>query len=233
MAYGTDWLAFGHLVIATAFIGPLRDPVRNKWIIDWGLIACVGVLPLALICGPLRGIPFYWRLIDCSFGFVGAIPFRIRRRDSVRDNPQKHSTLGKAGMKKYIYGCVVFPLTACFCILAYLFFELSNFDPCENDVIQQIQSPDGQSKVVIFERGCGATTSTSTQVSILPTGSDLPDEVGNIFITDSNHGAAPRGPEISAEWLNRQGLKIIYDRRAAVFTKIKRFKNVTITYKTR
>ena len=58
MAYGTDWLAFGHLVIATAFIGPLRDPVRNKWIIDWGLIACAGVLPLALMCGPLRGIPF-------------------------------------------------------------------------------------------------------------------------------------------------------------------------------
>ena len=29
MSYGTDWLAFAHLVIAVAFIGPLRDPVRN------------------------------------------------------------------------------------------------------------------------------------------------------------------------------------------------------------
>jgi hypothetical protein len=27
-----------------------------------------------MICGPLRGIPFYWRLIDCSFGILGAIP---------------------------------------------------------------------------------------------------------------------------------------------------------------
>ncbi len=27
--YGTDWLAFGHFVIAVAFIGALRDPVRN------------------------------------------------------------------------------------------------------------------------------------------------------------------------------------------------------------
>jgi len=27
--YGTDWLAFGHFVIALAFIGALRDPVRN------------------------------------------------------------------------------------------------------------------------------------------------------------------------------------------------------------
>jgi len=30
LAYGTDWLAFGHLVIATAFIGPLKDPVKNN-----------------------------------------------------------------------------------------------------------------------------------------------------------------------------------------------------------
>lgn len=74
LAYGTDWLAFAHLVISVAFIGPWRDPVRNKWVIDWGLICCAAIWPLALVCGSLRGIPFYWRLIDCSFGVVGAIP---------------------------------------------------------------------------------------------------------------------------------------------------------------
>jgi hypothetical protein len=74
LAYGTDWLAFGHLVIATVFLGPYRDPVRNKWIIDFGLIACAGVIPLALIAGHVRGIPFPWRLIDCSFGVFGALP---------------------------------------------------------------------------------------------------------------------------------------------------------------
>ena len=80
MAYGTDWLAFAHVVIAVAFIGPWRDPVRNAWVIDFGLIACVGVLPLALVFGPLRGIPFYWQLIDCSFGVFGCIPLWIVRR---------------------------------------------------------------------------------------------------------------------------------------------------------
>lgn len=74
MAYGTDWLAFGHIVIALAFIGVLRDPLRNVWIIEWGMIACVLVIPLAMICGPIRGIPFDWRLIDCSFGILGFIP---------------------------------------------------------------------------------------------------------------------------------------------------------------
>jgi len=77
MAYGTDWLAFGHLVIAVAFLGPFVDPVRNKWVLVLGIIACVGVLPLALIAGPIRGIPFYWRLIDCSFGIVGVVPLLI------------------------------------------------------------------------------------------------------------------------------------------------------------
>jgi hypothetical protein len=80
LAYGTDWLAFAHLVIAVAFIGPWVDPIRNKWLITWALIACAGVLPLALIAGPLRGIPLYWRLIDCSFGLVCCLPLLILRR---------------------------------------------------------------------------------------------------------------------------------------------------------
>lgn len=80
LAYGTDWLAFAHLAIAVAFIGPLRDPVRNQWVITFGLIACAGVIPLALIAGALRGIPLGWRLIDCSFGVVGCVPLAIARR---------------------------------------------------------------------------------------------------------------------------------------------------------
>jgi hypothetical protein len=80
LAYGTDWLAFAHPVIAVAFIGPFMDPVRNKWVITFGLIACAGVVPLALIAGPIRGIPILWRLIDCSFGVVGCIPLLVCRR---------------------------------------------------------------------------------------------------------------------------------------------------------
>jgi len=72
LAYGTDWLAFAHLVIAVAFIGPLRDPVRNRWVVTFGLIACASVVPLALVAGAARGIPFAWRLLDCSFGLGGA-----------------------------------------------------------------------------------------------------------------------------------------------------------------
>lgn len=75
IAYGTDWLAFGHLMIAVFFIiGPWREPVANAWVLKVGLFACAGIIPLALICGELRGIPLYWRLVDCSFGVFGALP---------------------------------------------------------------------------------------------------------------------------------------------------------------
>ncbi len=77
--YGTDWLAFAHIVIAIAFIGPLRDPVKNIWIIESGMIACVFVIPTALICGHIRAIPFFWRMIDCSFGIIGIIPLWLTR----------------------------------------------------------------------------------------------------------------------------------------------------------
>jgi hypothetical protein len=80
LAYGTDWLAFAHLVIAVAFVGPYLDPVRNKWVITFGLIACAGVVPLALIAGAIRGIPVPWRLIDCSFGIFGSVPLFLCRK---------------------------------------------------------------------------------------------------------------------------------------------------------
>ncbi|MFF4835627.1 hypothetical protein [Streptomyces sp. NPDC001315] len=80
LLYGTDWLAFAHLVIAVAFYGPYRDPVRNVWVVEFGMIACAGIVPLALICGPVRGIPFWWSVIDMSFGVFGVIPLYVVRK---------------------------------------------------------------------------------------------------------------------------------------------------------
>ncbi|WP_329620940.1 hypothetical protein OG357_10695 [Streptomyces sp. NBC_01255] len=80
LLYGTDWLAFAHLVIAVAFYGVYRDPVRNIWVVEFGMIACAGIVPLALICGPIRGIPFWWSVIDMSFGVIGILPLLVVRR---------------------------------------------------------------------------------------------------------------------------------------------------------
>jgi hypothetical protein len=80
MAYGTDWLAFGHFVIALAFIGPIRDPIRNKWVVELGILACVLLVPYAIIIGPVRGIPPFWTFIDTLFGIVGIVPLLFAHR---------------------------------------------------------------------------------------------------------------------------------------------------------
>jgi len=74
IAYGTDWLAFGHITIALFFIGPLIRPTGSRSALYAGMAACLLVIPLALICGAIREIPLYWRLIDCSFGVIGILP---------------------------------------------------------------------------------------------------------------------------------------------------------------
>jgi hypothetical protein len=79
VAYGTDWLAFAHLVIAAAFWGPWRDPVRNVWVVEWGMICCAGIIPLALIAGPIRQLPFGWTVLDMSFGVFGIVPLIVVR----------------------------------------------------------------------------------------------------------------------------------------------------------
>ena len=90
--YGTDWLAFGHFAIAILFIGPLKDPVRNRWVVDAGILLCALIIPFAFGMGSLRGIPFLWQLIDCSFGVFGAIPLLlcrayIRRLEAMQTSP--------------------------------------------------------------------------------------------------------------------------------------------------
>ena len=73
IGYGTDWLAFGHLVIALFFVGPLLHPASSRANLLAGLAACAGVIPLALIAGEVRGIPLASRVIDCSFGVIGGL----------------------------------------------------------------------------------------------------------------------------------------------------------------
>jgi hypothetical protein len=70
VSYGTDWLAFAHIMLAILFAGPLVDPVRNIWVVQFGIIAAVLIFPLAFIAGSIRGIPFFWQCIDCSFGVI-------------------------------------------------------------------------------------------------------------------------------------------------------------------
>jgi hypothetical protein len=81
LLYGYDWLAFAHICLAILFAGAARDPVRNKWIIQCGLVMCALIPVLAAICIPIRGIPFIWFTIDFAFAPAAALPLWIALRD--------------------------------------------------------------------------------------------------------------------------------------------------------
>ena len=80
LAYGTDWLAFAHIIIALLFIGPFRDPVKNAWIIDWGILSCLLAFPLAFIAGPIRHVPFFHQLVDAGISMAGLFALLVVRR---------------------------------------------------------------------------------------------------------------------------------------------------------
>ncbi|MCF8298194.1 MAG: hypothetical protein K9J13_11660 [Saprospiraceae bacterium] len=92
LMYAYDWLAFAHIVLAILFAGAIRDLVRNKWIIQCGLIMCALVPILAIICIPVRGIPFYWFWIDAAFAPAAAIPLWIALRDIIKIEKESKSS---------------------------------------------------------------------------------------------------------------------------------------------
>jgi len=72
LLYGLDWLGYAHIIIALAFIGPWRDPIKNIWVIEFGIIVSLLTLPVAFILGYQSEMPILWSLIDYIFGIVSA-----------------------------------------------------------------------------------------------------------------------------------------------------------------
>ena len=84
MLYAHDWLAFAHIGLAILFAGAIKDPIRNIWIVQCGLIMCALIPVLAGICIPIRGIPFILFWIDFAFAPAAALPLWIALRDIKR-----------------------------------------------------------------------------------------------------------------------------------------------------
>jgi hypothetical protein len=105
--------------------------------------------------------------------------------------------------------------------------------PCENLVVGRQSSPDRLRTAVLFHRDCGATTGFSTQISVVR-GERLPNEPGNIFVADTNRGAAPAalwgGPLAQMKWLDSSTLEVSYDPRAQIFQKVEAIDGVAIRY---
>lgn len=106
---------------------------------------------------------------------------------------------------------------------------------CDNTPIAEYPSPEGRHRVIVFERSCGATTGFSTQASLLDADEELDLGSGNLFISDTDHGAAPSGPgggpELSVEWKDERAIVLVYDSRVRVFKNEQRMDGVHVSYR--
>ena len=107
---------------------------------------------------------------------------------------------------------------------------------CENQIVNEIFSPDNGTKAVVFERSCGATTGFSTQVSLIKADNVLGDQGGNVFIADTDHGKAPSaphgGPEVILTWLGDRALRVSHHKDARIFASVDKVGDIQIQFAT-
>ncbi|MED4404102.1 DUF5412 family protein [Metabacillus fastidiosus] len=114
-------------------------------------------------------------------------------------------------------------LTSSFLYLAYkIYSPIFTVDSCENEIVKDIPSPNGEYTAYIFKRNCGATTDVSYQLSVLKTDQELENKSGNAFITDSN---------FKIQWENSDHLTVNFPEKAETYEQDKKVSNVYITYK--
>jgi hypothetical protein len=108
---------------------------------------------------------------------------------------------------------------------ATLWWVVPSFlNPCGNDNIEEFPSPDGRMKAVRFRRDCGATTGYSTHVSLLPAGSKLGNEAGNVFVIREE-------PPVGVRWIDAHHLSISSSGTATSHLHLEKFEAIRITYK--
>lgn len=123
-----------------------------------------------------------------------------------------------------------------------LVISCGSLDPCGNDVLARVPSPNGSHQAVVFERDCGATTGFSTQVSIVESDETFlqqpstwrATEQGNVLIIDDDHGAAPQGPgggpKVDVAWSGEAQLVLTYHPRARVSRAVERIDDIRVRH---
>ncbi len=94
---------------------------------------------------------------------------------------------------------------------------------CENEISRSITSPSGELKVVVFHRGCGATTGFNTQVSVLKVTASLPNEGGNVLVIE---GKVP----LQIKWSSEGNLSVSGLSSEKVFKREPSVSGVAISY---
>ena len=97
---------------------------------------------------------------------------------------------------------------------------------CGNEINLELMSPDKKYKAIIFQRDCGATTGFSTQVSIIKSIEELPNESGNVLITDGH----PNDNGYKLNWLNNENILISNTQNNRIHFKEQTIGAISISY---
>ena len=111
-----------------------------------------------------------------------------------------------------------------------------SLDSCENRIITSVPSPGGTRQAVVFERGCGATTETSTQVSVLGPQEHLLEvptawsrtEPANAAVFKPERGAP--APSVEIVWTGPSTLRIEYGYEAKLMSPRRTVDDISVLY---
>lgn len=127
-------------------------------------------------------------------------------------------------------------LLAVFGGCALLVYSLPD-DMCATTTIDQIPSPGGTLKAVVFQIDCGATTDFNSHVAIVAADTDLSKQDSlpqSFFAADGNHGLAPSGreggPEVLIAWKDERHLEVQHHALVRLIRAEKKSNGVSINY---
>ncbi len=142
-----------------------------------------------------------------------------------------------ATWKKVVLGLLtvaIITIGSCITLLNHLFYDM-----CATTVIDQVASPNGKLKAVVFQIDCGTTSDFNSQVAIVPWNKDVSQKDAlpkSFFVADRNHGRSPEGkehgPELRLNWLSNSSLEIQHHELARIIRAEKSSKGVAVDYRT-
>jgi len=107
-------------------------------------------------------------------------------------------------------------------------------NPCRNEVIRELPSPNGHIKAIVFQRDCGATTGFSTQISLLAAGEKLSEGAGNVLILTDDRGAVPltstNTVELGVEWTGNEAVSVTLPSAARVLQRAEQVGAIRVRY---
>jgi len=138
-------------------------------------------------------------------------------------------TATKASAKQFRWLAVVL-LSA---LASLLSVTSSCSSACGNNLVREVPEPGGSFKLAIFERDCGATTGFVTHIALLRKNDSLSNAtVGDIFVADSNHGAASP-MDVDGHWNSKSGIVITYPSSARVYKRSDHVDDFAVSYLTK